>query len=124
MSDSDSKRGKSGRSVETQFKPGQSGNPGGRPVGARVRVTVAFLNALADDFEKHGAKAIERTREEEPGTYMKVCAGLLPKQVEQMNPLEELNDAQLHAAIALLRSQIVEGAGAGAGAAGGTSQTH
>lgn len=112
------------RDYPTRFKPGISGNPGGKPVGSRNRVTVAFLNALAVDFEKHGKKAIERTRQEEPGTYVKVCAGLLPKQVEQMNPLDELNDAQLHAAIALLQSQLAESAGAGAGEAGGGSQTH
>ncbi len=118
------KRGKTGRAPETQFKPGQSGNPGGKPVGSRNRVTVAFLNALAEDFEAHGKGAIERTREEEPGTYMKVCAGLLPKQVEQLNPLDELNDAQLHAAIALLRSQLAESAGAGSGEAGEPTTAH
>jgi hypothetical protein len=108
----------------TQFKPGQSGNPGGKPVAARNRITTAFLHALAEDFDAHGKKAIARTRTEDPGAYMKVCAGLLPKQIEQTNPLDDLTDAQLYAAIALLQSQLAGDAQAGAGEADGTSQTH
>lgn len=108
----------------TQFKPGQSGNPGGKPAGTRNRITTAFLHALAEDFDQHGKKAIERTRDEDPGTYMKVCAGLLPKQIEQTNPLDDLTDAQLYAAIALLQSQLAGDAQAGAGEADGTSKAH
>lgn len=108
----------------TQFKPGQSGNPGGKPVAARNRITTAFLHALAEDFDAHGKKAIENTRRDDPGTYVKVCASLLPKQIEQTHPLEDLTDAELIAAIALLRGQLTDAAATGAGATDGTSQTH
>jgi len=67
---------------ETRFKPGQSGNPGGKPVGARNRITVAFLAALADDFDKHGAKAIARCRTEHPDAYVRACIALIPKELE------------------------------------------
>src|SRR5262245_36762420 len=42
--------------VEHQFKPG---NPG-RPKGSRNKLGEAFIQALAEDFERHGAEVIER----------------------------------------------------------------
>lgn len=110
-------------SVETQFKPGQSGNPGGRPVGTRLKINAAFLNALSDDFEKHGKDAIKETREKDPSTYVKVCASLLPKQVEQTAPLDDLNDAELLAVLDHLRSRVAGNAGEGTQTAPGSTTT-
>lgn len=62
------------------FKPGQSGNPRGRPRGARSRLGEDFIRALADDFEQHGAAVIEKVRTERPAVYLRVIAGLLPQQ--------------------------------------------
>jgi hypothetical protein len=95
------------------FKPGQSGNPGGKAVGARTKLQGKFLHALADDFEAHGVKAIKDMREQDPGRYVQVVAALMPKQVEETKPLDEINDEQLAAAIAILREQIARNAGAG-----------
>lgn len=96
-----------------KFEPGKSGNPGGKPKHARNRLQGNFLNALADDFDTHGKKAIERAREEDPMGYVKAIAALMPKQVEQSQPLDDLTDAELTAGIALLRSRLSGGAGAG-----------
>lgn len=101
--------------VEKRFKLGQSGNPGGKPKNARNRLTTGFLNALADDFDEHGVKAIERCRIKYPAKYVHIIASLMPKQIEQTQPIEDLSDAELTAAIALLRSGLAEGDGAGAG---------
>ena len=68
--------------ADTQFKKGQSGNPAGKPVGARAKFSKAFMEALSKDFKKHGVKAIKETRETKPESYMKTCAGLLPKEIE------------------------------------------
>jgi len=35
----------------TPWKPGESGNPRGRPRGARSKLGAAFIEALAADFE-------------------------------------------------------------------------
>lgn len=104
----------SGGYADTRFKPGQSGNPGGKPTAARNRIQARFLNTLADDFEEHGAQAIVDCREKDPARYVQIVAALMPKQVEQTQPLEDLNDEQLTAAIGFLRSRLTEGAGAGA----------
>lgn len=73
-------------SSDTQFKPGQSGNPGGKPKGARNRLSAAFLLALADDFEKHGVKTIRKLRKEQPAQYTNVIGKLMPKLMELSGP--------------------------------------
>ena len=65
----------------TQFKPGQSGNPKGRPRGARSRLGERFIEALASDFEEHGEAVIERVRARDPVAYVKVISGILPREV-------------------------------------------
>jgi Family of unknown function (DUF5681) len=62
------------------FKPGQSGNPKGRPKGARNRLGTQFLEALEADFNEFGAQAIALVREKKPEIYMRVVADLLPKE--------------------------------------------
>ncbi len=89
-----------------QFKPGQSGNPSGKPLGTRNTLTGNFLKNLSADFDKHGSRVISKARNKDPLGYLKVIAGLLPKQMEKVQPLEELSDAELAAGIALLRSRI------------------
>jgi hypothetical protein len=88
------------------FRPGQSGNLKGRPKGSRNRLTEDFLRSLSDDFSEHGAEAIRRTREEEPATYVRVVASLMPKQLEVSRPLEDLSDDELVAAVDALRASL------------------
>lgn len=70
--------------VETQFKPGNLANPGGKPVKSRNRLQGAFLRALADDFEEHGPAALVAMRKEKPSDYIRVVASLMPKELEVM----------------------------------------
>ena len=62
------------------FKPGQSGNPKGRPKGARNRLGTQFLEALEADFNQFGPEAIALVREKKPEVYIRVVADLLPKE--------------------------------------------
>jgi hypothetical protein len=62
------------------FKPGQSGNPKGRPKGARNRLGTQFLEALEADFNQFGSQALALVRERKPEIYMRVVADLLPKE--------------------------------------------
>ena len=89
-----------------QIKPGKTLNPGGKPVGARNRLTVRFLNDLANDFDEHGKKAIVACREGRPHAYLMVVAALLPKEINVTRPLDGLSDDELHAVAETIRSQI------------------
>jgi len=107
------------------FKPGESGNPGGKPAGARNRLQAKFLNDLADDYEASGKSAIVACRTEDPVAYVRAIIALMPKELEIKRPLEEIPDADIVAAIALLRSAIpAEGVAVGAGAAKEPSKAH
>jgi Family of unknown function (DUF5681) len=66
------------------FKPGQSGNPKGRPKGARNKLGEESLPQLCEDFEVHGAAVIERVRQEDPATYIRVIAGFASKRAEEL----------------------------------------
>lgn len=110
--------------IETRFKPGQSGNPGGYAKGARNRIQGKFLNDLAEHYEEHGKRAIQRCYEEDPVAYVKVVAALLPKQVEETKPIDEMTDAEIVAGIAWLRGRLAENAPSGAAAPSEPSQTH
>jgi len=41
-----------------------------------------FSFALAADFKKHGAAAIEKVRKQQPAAYMKICALLVPREMQ------------------------------------------
>src|SRR4051794_16709656 len=63
---------------ETQFEPGQSGNPAGRPRGSRNRSTLALEAIFEGEAEALSRKAIEQALAGDGGA-MKLClAGLLP----------------------------------------------
>ena len=94
--------------IVPRFKPGQSGNPGGKPVNARNRLTKAFLENLADDFEANGKAAIELAREHDPMGYIRAVASLMPKELVIERPTDGLTDDQLSAALEFIRSRLAE----------------
>lgn len=74
---------------DLKWQPGQSGNPAGRPRGARNKLTESFLEALLKDFEEAseedrtlGAKAIAVMRAEKPNEYARMIASILAKEIE------------------------------------------
>jgi hypothetical protein len=93
----------------TPFVPGQSGNPGGKPVSARNRLTTRFLYDLAADFDEHGKAAIVKCREEKPDVYIKAIAALCPKEIEVTRPLQELDATELLAAVRALEGYLATG---------------
>ena len=72
-----------------------------------------FLLALAADFKKHGAAAIEKVRKTEPAAYMKICALLVPRemQIEHSGTIKQMSDEQIEQAIAAIQEMLDARAG-------------
>lgn len=64
-----------------RIKKGQTLNPGGKPVGARNLLSRALIEALRNDFDEHGVQAICEVRENDPATYLRVIASIVPKEM-------------------------------------------
>lgn len=70
-----------GRNQDGTFAKGVSGNPAGRPKGSRHKLSEDFFKTLADDFAKNGVQAIVDMRDKDPGSYAKMIAGLMSKEL-------------------------------------------
>jgi len=72
-----------------------------------------FLLALAADFKKHGAAAIEKVRKQQPAAYMKICALLVPREMkfEHSNAIKAMSDEQIEAAIEAIQAMLAARAG-------------
>jgi len=87
------------------FQKGQS-KIGGRGKGVRNRLSNALLEALAKDFEEHGEEAVRITRVERPAEYLKIVAGIMPKELEITDSrLKEIDDNELDYLIELARQR-------------------
>jgi len=69
-----------------------------------------FLLALAADFKKHGAAAIEKVRKQHPAVYMKICALLVPRelQVEHSGGVKAMTDEQIERSIEFIKEQLAK----------------
>src|SRR5262249_4955209 len=85
------------------------GNPGGPLEGTRRSFNKDFLLALAADFKKHGAAAIEKVRKQQPAAYMKICAHLVPRelQVEHSGGIKAMTDEQIERSIEFIKAHLL-----------------
>ncbi len=93
-----------------RFQAGNRG--GGRPKGARNKLGEAFLEELARDFNEHGPAAIVACREQRPTEYLKIVAGLLPKELLLRKDLgEDMSDEELADVLEVLKEFVAGGRG-------------
>lgn len=81
------------------------GGPG-RPKGSRNKLGEQFISDLQKDWEEHGAQAIKDCREEKPTEYVKVVAGLLPKEHILTTATDGLTETQMENALAVIDGLI------------------
>src|SRR4029079_19478583 len=87
---------------EFAFKPGQSGNPNGRPKGSRNRIAELLLDDLCTAWAEHGRDAIARMLKQRPGDFVKVVVSLVL--VGEASPLASLSDDELETLIGSVRA--------------------
>ncbi len=74
------------------FKPGQSGNPAGRPKRSRNKLAEDFLADAFQQWQQHGSKALETMATSEPAKFCQMVAGLLPREMHIKDAaLEEMS---------------------------------
>ena len=113
---SDEKRDEQGRFIVPPKSPG-------RPKGSRNKLAEDFLSDVLEEWQAHGAAALSDMREKNPGDFVKMVAGLLPKDINlNLNDnLGELSDDELLGEIRKLTASLapfIEAANAGAEAQG------
>ena len=67
------------------YQPGQSGNPAGRPIGARHKIKEAFLKDFLAEWEATGPDAIHRLAMDEPAVFVKLAADLAAPAIAKAN---------------------------------------
>ena len=89
---------------------------GGRMKGSRNRLSLAFVDALRQEFEEHGAGVIRTCRLEKPIEFLKIVASVLPKEFEfsTETKLSELSDADLDTFLEFARRRLAERSGGAA----------
>jgi hypothetical protein len=100
------------QSKDHLFKPGKSGNPAGRPKGSRSKLAEKFWTDYYAAWEANGAAALAHVAANDPSTFVRVAASLMPKETEitlRNVTAKELPDDEL-AAIAVGSSEGADSA--------------
>jgi hypothetical protein len=89
-------------------RAGWHGNPHGNRHHSRHLLNQEFIQALLLHFREHGKKAIEKVAKEQPASYLKILALLVPREhkIEHSNALKNLTDEQLDAMIEYLKASL------------------
>jgi hypothetical protein len=80
------------------WKPGQSGNPKGRPQGSRNKLSEEFFRDLCDAWQAFGKPALTTAAFLHPLDFVRVVANLMPKEMQATVTtvhLERMNDDEL-----------------------------
>ena len=87
------------------FQKGKPPGPG-RPKGSRNRLGEAFISDLERDWLVHGPEVIERVAANDPSTYLRVVASILPKELNvTVSVLDTMSDDDLMTLLQGLRER-------------------
>ncbi|HJS81318.1 MAG TPA: DUF5681 domain-containing protein [Nitrososphaera sp.] len=83
-----SEKGKNGGNPD--WKPGVSGNPTGRPKGARTRFGEDFVLEFMDHWKIHGKDCLDKLASDNAEAYARVAVAILPKVIELGDETKDL----------------------------------
>ena len=63
----------------TKFQPVQSGNPAGRPMGSRNKLSETFITDLQELWDEQGSAILQRVADENPEKLLAAMVQVLPK---------------------------------------------
>ncbi len=87
----------------SRFVPGVSGNPAGRPKGARNKLAEQFFVDMYDAWKGRGIEAINAVIDSRPADFLRAMTAIVPKELKVENTVE-LKDGDLERRIrSLLR---------------------
>jgi hypothetical protein len=103
------KQGGRTRGLAPCWKPGQSGNPAGRPRGSRNKLSEDVIDMVAKTAREGGLQAFERMRDEHPADYCKMLVGLIPQyfRVEHDHTIAGLSPQQLRDKLVEARARLI-----------------
>ena len=91
----------------TSWGKGQSGNPAGRPIGARCKFSEQFYRDVYAEWEANGPAVLRRLAETDPATFVRVRAGLVGKIAErEPEPFEDMSDEELREALRSMLARL------------------
>jgi Family of unknown function (DUF5681) len=70
------------KSLPQAYKPGQSGNPAGRPKGSRNKLGEAFIEDVYNTWKDRGKEVLDWMCENDPTAFARIVAGILPQKME------------------------------------------
>ena len=68
--------------LKAPWKPGESGNPAGRPKGAKNKLSEAFFVDLHELWKTEGADALKKALAKDPVAFCRMVAALMPKNLD------------------------------------------
>lgn len=87
------------------WEPGKSGNPAGRPKGARSRFSEKFIGDFMADWEENGPAVIAKVRADKPDVYLRTATAILPKVSDDGDDFDNLTPEELDARLADLEAR-------------------
>ncbi len=99
------------KQADTRFKPGQSGNPTGKPKGSKHKLTENWWADLHSAWEAHGRIALDVVAATDPGKFITVVASVMPKEMNVNTTITDMTDEQLESRIASLARQFGDALG-------------
>lgn len=91
-----------------RFLAGNSGF-GGRPKGARSKLTTEFFADFYTAWQEHGPEALKKVARDNPKDFVRAAAMLMPKEFEIKTPMDDMNDGELADLIAAIQSLLAGG---------------